>query len=104
MSLTRAKRAAYPPGTIIYSVTGENGAISYTTGDTVAVHFAYGPTRSAPTRTPCQLLPEEVCWASSLPGLRERTYKMFQDGGEDALYRELESTYRAVFADTEAQR
>lgn len=97
MSTVRGKRPSDPAGFTAYSVTGDAGAISYTPGGTVGVHSVAHVAGAA--KNPCHLLPGGACWVSTIPGFGERTRKAFEAGGEDGLYRELESTYRAVFAE-----
>lgn len=107
MTTARLSHPGDLPGSYIYAVTGEAGAISYThpgpgKPGSVGVHSAT-PTDTGERRS-CDLLPGGECWAGSLPGFASRTGRALKIRGEDALYRELESTYRAVFPDTEEQR
>ena len=105
MSTVRGKQPGDIPGSVIYSVTGTAGAVSYVHPGPGKPGVA-GVHSATPTATgehmPCDLVPAGACWSSTLPGFADRTHQA-QVTGEDALYRELESIYRGVFGEGDGQ-
>jgi hypothetical protein len=102
---TRQPRTYFTPEGTLYTIHGPGGAVSLVIpGDPVAdpepvlIH-SRTDIMGGTGHGSCSVLPEGECWADAGWRGGADAYEKYLDGGEDALYAELEEWYVSRFGE-----